>query len=125
MAAPALHAQRPERPQAPPVPPSVAAMPDLPYAGTDNKRQQLDLYLPKTREAGKTLPVLVFIHGGAWLAGDKSQGRGQIFRAVAEGKAAGVSIVQETCRCGVAAGEAARGQTRLPRGILAVANQVY
>ena len=91
-AAPALHAQRPDRPQAPPVPPTVEAKPDLPYAGTDNKRQQLDLYLPKSRQAGVKLPVLVFVHGGAWLAGDKSQGRGQVLRFVAEGKCAGVSI---------------------------------
>ena len=44
------------------------------------------------REAGKKLPVLVFIHGGAWQAGSKEQGRGQVMRFVTEGKCAGVSV---------------------------------
>lgn len=87
----ALYGQRPERPQPPPVPPSVEGKLDLPYAATENPRQRLDLFLPKNREAGKKLPVLVFIHGGAWQAGDKAQGRGQVMRFVAEGKCAGVS----------------------------------
>ncbi len=83
-----LHAQRL---QAPPVPPSVEAKLDLAYAGTDNVRQRLDLFLPKNRETGRKLPVLVFIHGGAWQAGSKEDGRGQVMRFVAEGKCAGVS----------------------------------
>lgn len=65
---------------------------DLAYAGTENLRQRLDLFLPKNRDAGKKLPVLVFIDGGAWQAGSKEDGRGQVMRFVAEGKCAGVSI---------------------------------
>ncbi len=84
-----LHAQRP---QAPATPPSVEAKLDLAYAGTDNVRQRLDLFLPKNREAGKKLPVLVFVHGGAWQAGSKAAGHGQVMRFVAEGKCAGVSV---------------------------------
>ena len=84
-----LHAQRP---QALPVPPSVEAKLDLAYAGTENVRQRLDLFLPKNREAGKKLPVLVFIHGGAWQAGTKKNGRGQLMKLTAEGKCAGVSV---------------------------------
>jgi acetyl esterase/lipase len=87
-----LSAQRQDRPQALPIPPEVEAKLDLAYAGTENRRQQLDLFLPKDREAGKKLPVLVFVHGGAWLAGDRSQGHGQIMRYVAEGRCAGVCI---------------------------------
>lgn len=87
-----LHAQRPDRPQAPPIPPAVEAKLDQSYAGTDNRRQQLDLFLPENRRAGGKLPVLVFVHGGAWLAGDRTHGRGQIMRYVAEGKCAGVCI---------------------------------
>lgn len=42
---------------------------DLPYVdGTTNPRQMLDLYLP--REAGQ-VPVVVFVHGGYWIAQDK------------------------------------------------------
>jgi acetyl esterase/lipase len=81
-----------QRPEAPPIPPSVEAMLDLAYAGTDNPRQRLDLYLPKNRGAARKLPVLVYVHGGAWQAGDKTQGRGQVMRFVENGTCAGVSV---------------------------------
>lgn len=44
---------------------------DLEYARVDGKPLRLDLYLPP-REEGKRLPVVVWIHGGGWLGGDKS-----------------------------------------------------
>ena len=58
----------------PRVPDSVEAVLDIPYAGTDNARQKLDLYLPKDRKTDKPLPVVVFIHGGGWQGGDKRGG---------------------------------------------------
>jgi acetyl esterase/lipase len=76
----------------PPVLPGIEARTDIPYAATNNKRQRLDLYLPKDRAAGKKLPVLVFVHGGAWLGGDKSQARGPLLPHVREGLCAGISI---------------------------------
>ena len=39
--------------------------------GTDT-RQKMDIFLPAGRSIGKT-PVLVYIHGGAWIDGDKSE----------------------------------------------------
>ena len=81
-----------QRPAGPPVPASVEAKTDIAYAGTDNPRQRLDLFLPKQLEAGKALPVLVFIHGGAWQAGSKEQGRGQVMNFVRDGRCAGVSV---------------------------------
>jgi arylformamidase len=42
----------------------------LPYAGTKNERQTLDVHAPA---AGKNLPVVVWIHGGGWQRGDKSE----------------------------------------------------
>lgn len=39
------------------------------YAGTKNERQTLDVYSPAR---GKNLPVVVWIHGGGWRAGDKA-----------------------------------------------------
>jgi acetyl esterase/lipase len=41
---------------------------DLAYAGTKNERQTLDLYAPAE---GKDHPVVVWVHGGGWQAGDK------------------------------------------------------
>ncbi len=83
-----LRAQRP----GPAIPLSVDAKLDMPYATTENVRQRLDIFLPKNREAGKKLPVLVFVHGGAWQAGSKEQGRGQVIRFAAQGTCAGVSV---------------------------------
>lgn len=65
---------------------------DQPYAGTDNPRQKLDLYLPKNRSGNKPLPVVAFIHGGGWRNGDKASGRGQVAPFVSSGDYAGVSI---------------------------------
>jgi acetyl esterase/lipase len=73
------------------VPDSVRAERDIPYAGTDHERQRLDLYLPKEPHAD-TLPLLVFIHGGAWLGGDRRGGAGQVMRFVESGDYVGASI---------------------------------
>ncbi len=74
------------------LPETVQAKLDLPYAGTENPRQRLDLYLPRTRKDDKLLPVVVFIHGGAWLAGDKRGGREMLLPLVESGDYAGVSV---------------------------------
>lgn len=42
---------------------------DLPYAGTEHERQALDLYTPAE---GEGHPVVLWIHGGGWQAGDKA-----------------------------------------------------
>ncbi|GIW92458.1 MAG: hypothetical protein KatS3mg110_0499 [Pirellulaceae bacterium] len=42
---------------------------DLPYAGTTHRLQTLDVYAPS---GGSHHPVLVWIHGGGWRQGDKS-----------------------------------------------------
>jgi acetyl esterase/lipase len=42
---------------------------DLSYVQDGHERQRLDLYLPKDAEV--SLPVIVWIHGGAWLGGSK------------------------------------------------------
>ncbi len=74
------------------LPETVEAVLDAPYAGTDNPRQTLDLYLPKARKDEKPLPVVVFIHGGAWQAGDKRGGFGTVVPLVESGEYAGVSV---------------------------------
>jgi arylformamidase len=42
---------------------------NIPYAGPANELQMLDVYAP---ESAKNLPVIFWIHGGGWQAGDKS-----------------------------------------------------
>jgi acetyl esterase/lipase len=44
---------------------------DQPFAGTDNSKQKVDLYLPKKRNSDKPLPVVALIHGGGWVNGDR------------------------------------------------------
>lgn len=75
-----------------PLPPGVEALRDLPYAETDNPRQKLDLFLPKSRKGDQPLPVIVFIHGGGWRGGDKNGGIGNVGRFVESGEYAGASI---------------------------------
>lgn len=42
---------------------------DIPYAESPHERQVLDIYSPP---GAKNLPVVFWIHGGGWQAGDKS-----------------------------------------------------
>lgn len=42
---------------------------DIPYADPAQERQVLDVYAPK---GAKDLPVVFWIHGGGWQAGDKA-----------------------------------------------------
>lgn len=46
----------------------VEVVKDLAYAGTDNERQKLDLYLPKGK---KDYPLVLFLHGGGFSKGDR------------------------------------------------------
>ena len=52
-------------------PEDVVRYDDILY-GTDPKWQVLDLYRPKNKE-GEKLPVIVSIHGGGWVYGDKER----------------------------------------------------
>jgi acetyl esterase/lipase len=52
----------------PQAPESPIVYRDLPYVSGGHEREKLDLYLPKTKE--KT-PLIIRIHGGAWLMGSK------------------------------------------------------
>ena len=44
---------------------------DIPYVENGHKRHVLDIYTPE-EPAGKSLPVMFWIHGGGWQVGDKS-----------------------------------------------------
>jgi len=71
---------------------AIDARPDQPYAGTTNPRQMLDLYLPKTRASEKPLPVVVYIHGGAWRGGDRGRVSGNVLAFPASGEYAAASV---------------------------------
>lgn len=64
---------------------------DVPYAGTDNPRQRLDVYAPKDRKAER-LPAIVYIHGGGWMAGNKADGAGRLLPFVRGGEFVGISV---------------------------------
>jgi len=61
----------------------VKTMRNLEYAKVGSKSLLLDLYVPEKADA--PLPLIVWIHGGAWLAGDKAGGpaMGQVNRGYA------------------------------------------
>ena len=60
----AAHAQKQPR-----VPEGVKAQRDIAYVENGHERQKLDLYLPE--KSGAPLPLIIWIHGGAWQAGSK------------------------------------------------------
>jgi acetyl esterase/lipase len=77
---------------APKIPETIRSELELPYAATDNPRQRLDLYLPKSPEGDKPLPLVVFIHGGGWQNGDKQSGAIGAIPLVQSGQYAAASI---------------------------------
>ena len=59
-----------ERPKwSPPLPEGVRLLQDLQYVEGGHERNRLDLYLPEKAE--DRLPLVVWIHGGAWRGGSK------------------------------------------------------
>jgi acetyl esterase/lipase len=84
-------APRSAAPQAPRSRGDVEVKANLPYAGNDNPRQMVDLYLPKNRATDKPLPVVVYIHGGGWSGGSRAGG-GMAAGFAASGNYAGVSV---------------------------------
>src|SRR5688500_20283507 len=42
---------------------------DIPYAADTLKKHRLDIYLPAAADAN--LPVVIWVHGGAWMHGDR------------------------------------------------------
>jgi acetyl esterase/lipase len=67
LTAPALAADggKEKKPERPP----VREVLDVPYAGKNDERQSLDVFAPRD---AKGRPVVLFVHGGAWVFGDKN-----------------------------------------------------
>ena len=54
----------------PAIPDGVKIVADLEYVAGGHQRQKLDLYLPE--KSTGPLPVILWVHGGGWRAGDKA-----------------------------------------------------
>ena len=54
----------------------IAVRHDVVYgemSGVDAERLSLDLYTPEQRRSERPLPIVLYLHGGGWSAGDKEQ----------------------------------------------------
>lgn len=71
---------------------SVRVIENVPYAGNDSRRQRLDLLVPKRPKGNGPLPVVIFIHGGAWRGGDRRDGYSALGPLVATGHYAGITV---------------------------------
>ena len=54
----------------PKVPEGITVHRDIVYVTNGHERQKLDLYIPDT---GENLPLIIWVHGGAWLGGNKER----------------------------------------------------
>lgn len=75
----------------------VVAHFDLSYADTGNPKQMLDLFLPRDHRLASPLPVVVFIHGGAWKRGDRAHVASRVLDLVSDGHYAAVTVSYRLC----------------------------
>lgn len=54
-----------------PLPAGIKADRNIPYVENGHHNQVLDIYSPEN-PAGKPLPLMIWIHGGAWMAGSQA-----------------------------------------------------
>ena len=53
------------------VPDDLTERTDIPYLGDGHRHHQLDVYYPEGTKDTDRLPVIIDIHGGGWMYGDK------------------------------------------------------
>lgn len=53
------------------LPAGIRAERNIPYVQNGHRNQVLDLFLPE-KSSDKPLPLMIWIHGGAWLGGDQT-----------------------------------------------------
>jgi acetyl esterase/lipase len=61
--------QRPAAPRAPSLPEGTKALRGIAYITNGHERQKLDLFIPP--DATNPLPLIIWVHGGAWRGGSK------------------------------------------------------
>jgi acetyl esterase/lipase len=54
-----------------PLPAGTKAERNIPYVENGHRNQVLDIFLPE-KPAGKPMPLMIWIHGGAWMAGSQA-----------------------------------------------------
>lgn len=54
-----------------PLPPGVKALRNIPYVENGHPNEVLDIFLPE-QPSDKPLPLMIWIHGGAWMAGSQA-----------------------------------------------------
>src|SRR5262245_22753149 len=59
------------RPAPATVPAGVRAQTNIPYVDNGSRSQILNVYLPE-QPAEKPLPLVIWIHGGAWMGGNQA-----------------------------------------------------
>lgn len=65
---------------------SIEVIRDIDYWGDGISRHRLDVFRTKDTDKRSGRPVLIYIHGGAWVIGDKrEQGKPMIYELVAHG----------------------------------------
>ncbi|MHC5057317.1 MAG: alpha/beta hydrolase fold domain-containing protein [Planctomycetota bacterium] len=80
-----------KRRQSPPVPEGVEVLRDVVYGTGGGRDLTLDIYRPaagarsRVERPGRPMPVLVWVHGGAWRAGDKRTGAAHLAPFAARG----------------------------------------
>ena len=73
------------------LPDSVVVERDVEYGKAGQRPLKLDLVRPR-KPSDKPLPVIVFVHGGGWRGGDKSNGVWNVLPFVAGGNYFGASV---------------------------------
>ncbi|MGB6220426.1 alpha/beta hydrolase fold domain-containing protein [Haloferula sp.] len=71
--------------------PDASGLKNLNYASNGDARQTLDVYLPE-KPSNKKLPLVVYIHGGGWMSGNKEQGKSIAKLITSTGQYAAASI---------------------------------
>lgn len=66
-----VHPQRPPARRAISLPEGTKALRDIAYVTNGHERQKLDLFIPTG--ATHLLPLIIWVHGGAWKGGSKEQ----------------------------------------------------
>lgn len=67
---------------------------DVSYANTSDS-QKLDIYLPENIDESEPVPVIVYVHGGGFMMGDKQSG---VLSSVLEGVERGYAVVSVNYR---------------------------